>query len=143
MQSGYDKEEHVKDTNGFFDMWHDYMKLGTFIEKLCPQRRDVAGLQGFGGCVSMLEGGPQRHRRLPPSCSPTRTGSDTSGSANGDGCGFCKQNGETPEVYRGHRLKANDGRVMCPILRSYNHSNRNNTPAFKQVAGPLTLRSSA
>lgn len=34
-------------------------------------------------------------------------------------CGFCKQNGESAEIYESHRLKAHNGRVLCPVLRKY------------------------
>lgn len=34
-------------------------------------------------------------------------------------CGFCKNNGESDKVYKGHRLKDFYGRVVCPVLRSY------------------------
>uniref|UniRef100_A0A8C1DI82 Nanos-type domain-containing protein n=1 Tax=Cyprinus carpio carpio TaxID=630221 RepID=A0A8C1DI82_CYPCA len=54
-----------------------------------------------------------------------RAGSSTSASSSlemqtpRDLCGFCRQNGETQLVYRSHKLKAQDGRILCPILRSY------------------------
>ena len=34
-------------------------------------------------------------------------------------CRFCRQNGETAEVYRSHTLRSEDGRVTCPVLREY------------------------
>ncbi|MES1902258.1 MAG: Nanos 1 [Paramarteilia canceri] len=34
-------------------------------------------------------------------------------------CGFCRNNGECEKIYKGHRLKDNTGRVICPVLRSY------------------------
>ena len=32
-------------------------------------------------------------------------------------CNFCKSNKETPKFYKGHSLKDENGKVMCPILR--------------------------
>ncbi|KRT83526.1 hypothetical protein AMK59_3551 [Oryctes borbonicus] len=34
-------------------------------------------------------------------------------------CKFCKKNGEIPIVYQGHELKNAEGKVVCPVLRSY------------------------
>ncbi|XP_051900006.1 nanos homolog 2-like, partial [Pristis pectinata] len=34
-------------------------------------------------------------------------------------CTFCKHNGESRKVYSSHVLKAEGGRVLCPILRNY------------------------
>uniref|UniRef100_A0A3Q4I395 Nanos C2HC-type zinc finger 2 n=1 Tax=Neolamprologus brichardi TaxID=32507 RepID=A0A3Q4I395_NEOBR len=42
-----------------------------------------------------------------------------SSASSSDYCRFCKQNGETPRVYRSHKLKSDDGKVFCPILRNY------------------------
>uniref|UniRef100_A0A3B4F5L8 Nanos C2HC-type zinc finger 2 n=1 Tax=Pundamilia nyererei TaxID=303518 RepID=A0A3B4F5L8_9CICH len=44
---------------------------------------------------------------------------DTDSASSSDYCRFCKQNGETPRVYRSHKLKSDDGKVFCPILRNY------------------------
>ncbi|XP_012283866.1 nanos homolog 3 [Orussus abietinus] len=34
-------------------------------------------------------------------------------------CVFCKNNGESADYYKRHRLKDAEGRVCCPILRAY------------------------
>lgn len=34
-------------------------------------------------------------------------------------CGFCKRNGESPEVYNSHACKNLDGTCACPILRKH------------------------
>ncbi|KAM4675861.1 nanos homolog 3 [Discoglossus pictus] len=34
-------------------------------------------------------------------------------------CTFCKHNGESKRIYNGHSLKDDQGKVQCPILRSY------------------------
>uniref|UniRef100_A0A3P9Q7R4 Nanos C2HC-type zinc finger 2 n=1 Tax=Poecilia reticulata TaxID=8081 RepID=A0A3P9Q7R4_POERE len=78
--------------DGFFDMWHDYMNLNTL---LVGDRRPV-------------ELGNTREPRK-DSCSKTSA----------DLCRFCRQNGESPRVYRSHALRSDDGKVTCPILWSY------------------------
>uniref|UniRef100_A0A4W3GCR1 Nanos-type domain-containing protein n=1 Tax=Callorhinchus milii TaxID=7868 RepID=A0A4W3GCR1_CALMI len=34
-------------------------------------------------------------------------------------CMFCKNNGESLNIYASHILKDNEGKVVCPVLRSY------------------------
>lgn len=34
-------------------------------------------------------------------------------------CVFCRNNGESEEVYSSHQLKGPDGKTTCPILRAY------------------------
>ncbi|DBA13609.1 TPA: hypothetical protein GDO54_018490, partial [Pyxicephalus adspersus] len=36
-----------------------------------------------------------------------------------DICNFCKRNGESRHIYMGHRLKDEQGKLACPILRVY------------------------
>ncbi|KAM6977668.1 nanos homolog 1 [Aplochiton taeniatus] len=111
-----------------FDMWHDYMNLGRMLERLCSvgktetvprtslrQRvqlpEDQTRLQESQSCNDSVE---------TLSLSPTSSVSDTSrGLASSDCCGFCKQNGEAVDIYRSHKLKSKDGKILCPILRSY------------------------
>uniref|UniRef100_A0A3B3VAS8 Nanos C2HC-type zinc finger 2 n=1 Tax=Poecilia latipinna TaxID=48699 RepID=A0A3B3VAS8_9TELE len=84
--------------DGFFDMWHDYMNLNTL---LVGDRRPVE------------LGDTQEPRKN--SLSDTSSCSKTSA----DLCRFCRQNGESPRVYRSHALRSDDGKVTCPILWSY------------------------
>ncbi|KAM9337194.1 nanos homolog 2 [Symphorus nematophorus] len=119
----------LSDGDCVFDMWHDYMNLGKLLERLCDRRegdhRDTEGAknEGAGG-----EGGPWRHiqsSRLGERKNSTETSSvsslsDTSCSGtSADFCRFCKQNGESARVYRSHKLKSSDGKVICPILWNY------------------------
>lgn len=34
-------------------------------------------------------------------------------------CGFCKRNGETPQVYESHTIRDTNGKVICPYLRNH------------------------
>uniref|UniRef100_A0A4W5L6Y3 Nanos homolog 2 n=1 Tax=Hucho hucho TaxID=62062 RepID=A0A4W5L6Y3_9TELE len=88
----------------YFDMWHDYMNLGRLLEKLC----DVAD-RTETTCTQLKEHVPDAEDHQ----------TSRQDLASGDYCGFCKQNGETAEIYRSHKLKSKDSKVICPILRSY------------------------
>ncbi|KAK2859502.1 hypothetical protein Q5P01_004122 [Channa striata] len=103
---------------GSFDMWHDYMNLGKLIQRLCSRREGDHGepegtkkeaTDPWGHIQSSDTGASSASSPSVSSCGGTST----------DYCRFCKQNGESPGVYRSHRLKTDDGRVVCPILRSY------------------------
>ncbi|XP_034562404.1 nanos homolog 1-like [Notolabrus celidotus] len=109
-----------------FDMWHDYMNLATLLQKLCVgQERGHIDNKGPKKDAESPWSYIQTSR-LEDSRSPTGTGSASSlsgkscsGTSSSDFCRFCKQNGESVRVYRSHKLKADDGKVSCPILRSY------------------------
>lgn len=45
-------------------------------------------------------------------------------------CKFCKKNGEIAAVYQSHELKNLEGKVVCPVLRSYRCSICNATGDF-------------
>ncbi|KAM6900469.1 nanos homolog 2 [Xenentodon cancila] len=107
---------------GGFDMWHDYMNLCRLLE-----RREVDH-RGTGD--PKTETAPQwsffrTSSRRTGSRSPAETNSASSlsdSSCNGipaDYCRFCKQNGESAQVFRSHALKSEEGKVVCPILRNY------------------------
>lgn len=110
-----------------FNMWHDYMNLSQVFEKLCSNRevdnrdteRPKKGQAPPWSKVHTSTRGKKSSKNSSQS-SPTSSASDTSSSASSsDYCRFCKQNGETPRVYRSHKLKSDDGKVFCPILRNY------------------------
>lgn len=54
---------------------------------------------------------------------PRKTYSSSSSSSGGRGkfseCVFCKTNGETSAIYRGHVLKDERGRTVCKVLQKY------------------------
>uniref|UniRef100_UPI0037E79DA2 nanos homolog 1-like n=1 Tax=Semicossyphus pulcher TaxID=241346 RepID=UPI0037E79DA2 len=113
-----------------FDMWHDYMDLGRLLERLRagqegghrdtkgqgPQKEAAAASERW----SLIQTSRQDDLRSPTGTGSASSLSDTSCSGtSSDFCRFCKQNGESVRVYRSHRLKSDDGKVNCPILRSY------------------------
>ncbi|XP_019942964.1 nanos homolog 2 [Paralichthys olivaceus] len=112
-----------------FDMWHDYMNLGRLLERLCvrreAERTDREGPQlepvAHWSLFRTLSDPREEDNKLSAETSSASSLSDTScgASVSSDHCRFCKQNGESPRVYRSHRLKSNDGKVTCPILRKY------------------------
>ncbi|KAJ7991862.1 hypothetical protein DPEC_G00288260 [Dallia pectoralis] len=112
-----------------FDMWHDYLNLGKMLQELCDltDRKEIT-------CSDLNEFLPELDIRPTRSQEEHHFRSDSIGTGSrassifdyttcsptaGDFCGFCKQNGETAAVYRSHRLKCHEGKVRCPILRSY------------------------
>ncbi|XP_072235021.1 nanos homolog 2 [Leuresthes tenuis] len=109
-----------------FDMWHDYMNLGRLLERLCDRREvdreDPAEpkkeqTSQWSHMQTSTEEGNGKHSWESSSASSL---SDTSCSGTKTSCcRFCKQNGESARVYRSHTLRSDDGKVICPILRSY------------------------
>ncbi|XP_034736523.1 nanos homolog 2 isoform X3 [Etheostoma cragini] len=116
-----------------FDMWQDYMKLGCLLKRLAESHRDPGeGDPGEGDIEvpkrqtaapwSQIRASPNLETSSVSSLSDSScTGTDTSctGTPSSGFCGFCKQNGESPRVYRSHNLKSNYGKVTCPILWNY------------------------
>ncbi|XP_072516523.1 uncharacterized protein nanos2 [Salminus brasiliensis] len=131
--------------SGRFFMWRDYLHLRATLERVLehPGREQVAGPQPCNQTPNLLPSIPSilLHRaergagvqldqgdRPPQSCGGTEYGeellfapvrSETPPSGREGCCAFCRRNGESAEVYRSHRLRCRDGRVMCPVLRSY------------------------
>lgn len=115
-----------------FDMWHDYMKLGALLKRLSDRRPEERGVPRRSAAAAS-EGtavGPPSHSQIyrrevhrnSPDTSSVSSLSDASSSgtsSDADFCRFCKQNGESPRVYRSHTLKSANGSVVCPILRNY------------------------
>ncbi len=111
-----------------FDMWHDYMNLCRLMERLRESRetdhggsewpeKDAAAAEGLLRHVHTC---PRGDRKNSVESSSASSLSDTSSSGtSSDLCRFCKQNGESVAVYRSHKLKSNDGKVICPVLRRY------------------------
>ncbi|XP_071397972.1 nanos homolog 1 [Centroberyx affinis] len=112
-----------------FDMWHDYMNLGKLLEQLREMETRATGAP---------QNGPKAPRGQNQACTPQKEKacknstesinlssasslSDTAccSGTSSDYCRFCKQNGESVGVYRSHKLKSEDGKVICPVLWSY------------------------
>ncbi|XP_058239625.1 nanos homolog 1 [Hemibagrus wyckioides] len=100
-----------------FFMWHDYLGLRAMVARLA-RAGDLEQLQS-----SSQEPSPGfEEPTWCPDATPGTSGSN--GQSLGQNlersvCGFCKQNGESAEIYTTHRLKARNGRVLCPVLRNY------------------------
>ncbi|MBN3271641.1 NANO2 protein, partial [Polyodon spathula] len=102
----------------FFDMWRDYLNLGAVAQDLRQNHRGTLGTPGpdvtpgppTSSSVSQSGRSDKESRteRPSPAVSPTETR-----------CSFCKQNGETAQVYSSHCLRTDDGKVCCPVLRNY------------------------
>uniref|UniRef100_A0A8C1L8K2 Nanos homolog 2 n=1 Tax=Cyprinus carpio TaxID=7962 RepID=A0A8C1L8K2_CYPCA len=101
-------------TDGCFLMWRDYMDLRRTLSQLL-EHRDEGRASAEGGTPAE---GSMRAGSTSSASSTSASSSRDLGTPR-DTCGFCRQNGETAVVYTSHRLKARDGRVLCPILRSY------------------------
>ncbi|KAJ0022911.1 hypothetical protein NQD34_015045 [Periophthalmus magnuspinnatus] len=98
----------------YFDMWHDYMNLG----KLLLRSQNGPEVEGWETQKTRAQAGPSRAQGDSTGSLSCLSDNSLNGSPS-DFCSFCKQNGETARVYRSHKLKAGDGRVVCPILWSY------------------------
>ncbi|KAG9282077.1 nanos homolog 1 [Astyanax mexicanus] len=126
-------------TSRFF-IWRDYLNLRDTLERVLQQsrledvgpqpptpispttsillpgtEREAGGQQDQGEALSQSSGGAESGEEL--FYAPVRT--ETPPSVREGSCAFCRRNGESTEVYRSHRLRRRDGRVMCPVLRSY------------------------
>jgi len=109
-----DRESTLPAADGCFLMWRDYMDLRKTLSQLLEEHREER--QAVTACVTPEE----RFTRTGSSSSASSTTfSSSSRDHRRDTCGFCIKNGETEEVYMSHRLKTRDGRILCPILRSY------------------------
>ncbi|XP_030648818.1 nanos homolog 2 [Chanos chanos] len=131
-------------SNDRFDIWHDYMNLGMMVQQFFAQRRlPDRGDESVCEGRALPDRSPQNHRRFRSesmsasnlqtfdarSLESISTRSESSRSATSRegnhnktpryGCGFCRQNGETVEIYTSHKLKSKDGKVICPVLRNY------------------------
>lgn len=114
-----------------FDMWHDYMNLGSLLKRLhdwrpedhdAPKRGAAAPevASGAPGSHTHVNGGEVYRSSTDASSLSSLSDASSSGtSSDADFCRFCKQNGESPRVYRSHTLKSADSRVVCPILWNY------------------------
>lgn len=115
-----------------FDMWHDYMNLGRLLRRLCdrpdgdhgdtggPRKNEAAAAAARAARRSHIRTSPREDYKSSGETSSVSSLSDNSCSGTSSYfCRFCKQNGESARVYRSHRLKSDDGKVICPILWSY------------------------
>ncbi|XP_054621833.1 nanos homolog 2-like [Dunckerocampus dactyliophorus] len=96
-----------------FDMWRDYMNLGGLLKKIRS-----GGLMEAEGPCQPPEGPQCCGDSVESNSVSSRSDTSLTGGPS-EFCPFCKRNGETPDVYRSHKLKADDGKVVCPVLWKY------------------------
>ncbi|GAA6083604.1 nanos homolog 1 [Tachysurus ichikawai] len=107
-------------TRDFF-MWHDYLGLRAMVTRLA-RAEDVQRLQSSSRDSWTGSEEPPWCPDVTSESSSGRRSPESQGSVQNSEksvCGFCKQNGESAEIYTSHRLKARTGRVLCPVLRNY------------------------
>lgn len=75
--------------------------------------------QPFSTSSILHNAGKRRENVLPPSRRLKPATRSTAPGANRQVCVFCRNNGESEEVYASHVLKSVDGKTTCPILRAY------------------------
>ncbi|XP_005797946.2 nanos homolog 1-like [Xiphophorus maculatus] len=110
-----------------FDMWHDYMNLNTLLVRNRqpmelgdthePRKEPVQQTRNIQASLDGKKWKTSSETRSVSSSSLSDTSSCSRTSE--DLCRFCRQNGESPRVYRSHALRSDDGKVTCPILWSY------------------------
>ncbi|XP_062845249.1 nanos homolog 2 [Trichomycterus rosablanca] len=108
---------------GSFIMWHDYLDLRRTLTRLVHARDDGADARAGESAWPGVEQRAFLCRSgsvSDSSCSSGRSRrNQVLRQAERSACAFCKQNGESAQVYTSHGLKGRDGRVTCPVLRSY------------------------
>ncbi|XP_078287182.1 nanos homolog 2-like [Rhinoraja longicauda] len=102
-----------------FDIWKDYLQLSLKVEELCRPGMDDSERADVPTVPAPLSPGTLRPRLESSSSSESPPERDGVGRIPGGICTFCKHNGESRKVYTSHMLKAEGGRVLCPILRNY------------------------
>ncbi|NXM93136.1 NANO3 protein, partial [Sylvia borin] len=88
-----------------FDMWRDYLGLRDVILRGCRGLGDTSVPLG----TPSPGAGPAQDAGLAPPAPGARPPL----------CSFCQHNGEAPGLYWSHSLRDAQGRVQCPVLRSY------------------------
>uniref|UniRef100_A0A3Q1CWR9 Nanos-type domain-containing protein n=1 Tax=Amphiprion ocellaris TaxID=80972 RepID=A0A3Q1CWR9_AMPOC len=119
MSSRMDAQRSILTDVDCFDMWHDYMNLSTLLESLCVGRGVNTRRDTEGPKKEPAELWIQSTPSTETSSSSSLSDSSFNCGASAADCRFCRQNGESARVYRSHNLRSDDGRVTCPILRSY------------------------
>ncbi|XP_056366558.1 nanos homolog 3 [Oenanthe melanoleuca] len=99
---------------GHFDMWRDYLGLAaTILHKPASLGDPSVPLDLLDPCA-----GPAPYSGPAP-CSGPSPGSAPAPRAGLAPCSFCQHNGEAPSMYESHSLRDAQGRLQCPVLRSY------------------------
>ncbi|KAK6487758.1 nanos-like protein 2-like [Huso huso] len=101
----------------YFNMWKDYLNLESVVQDLQQNR---GGTLAVGSDVA--PGSPTSTSTAQSGCSERENRTESPSLADSPSescCYFCKQNGETVQVYSSHCLRTDDGKVCCPVLRNY------------------------
>ncbi|XP_050843870.1 nanos homolog 1-like [Serinus canaria] len=111
------------EATGQFDMWRDYLGLAALVALLLREPAGLGDSSVTMGALAPWDGsapcaGPAPHvgSAPPAGLAPSSEPAPRTGLAP---CSFCQHNGEAPAVYRSHSLRDAQGRLQCPVLRSY------------------------
>ncbi|TRY71456.1 hypothetical protein DNTS_011728 [Danionella cerebrum] len=104
---------------GYFMMWRDYMGLRRTVTELQRANKSEEERVDAPPVAAPPFAAERPVRSWSCGSSGAFSTSSSSSSSSREGCGFCRQNGETIEVYQSHRLRGMDGRLICPVLRCY------------------------
>uniref|UniRef100_A0A8C4RI17 Nanos-type domain-containing protein n=1 Tax=Erpetoichthys calabaricus TaxID=27687 RepID=A0A8C4RI17_ERPCA len=102
-----------------FNMWHDYFKLSNLLQPQQPQNPDSSASSTGTLNPSTLDHRSSSTNNDAITATEAVGGTTSTSQLEQTECHFCKQNGETMEIYMSHRLKGDNGVVLCPVLWRY------------------------
>ncbi|XP_063794639.1 nanos homolog 2 [Pseudophryne corroboree] len=122
-----------------FQPWKDYLQLASVIQKMArldiseshpatdhlldPPKTPKVNTKDEGHIHSKVQLLTYSQAQLKFLCTDSETQLDSlahqKAKPRGKMCHFCKHNGESHNVYTGHNLKDEQGRIICPVLQMY------------------------